>query len=143
LLLAIANSRSCFRNFLRLPDSLIRFSLLSPKLRELAVMRLAQQAGSEYEWELHVRYALAAGISEAELACLKTGAIDTCGLSELDRLAIQFTDEAAASALTPETFSRLAAEIGEEQVVELVVAIGWWAGLVPIVNAALDIHLTD
>ncbi len=141
LLRAIAHTRGCFRNFLRLPDALIRHSDLSPRFRELAVMRIAQQQGSEYEWKLHERYAIAAGISPSELQALSGG--EAAALGEIDRLVIRFVDDALAGTLSDETFALVAKRIGEEDVVELVLVVGWWAGLVPFVNAALDVHLTD
>jgi alkylhydroperoxidase family enzyme len=143
LLRAVAHSEGCFRNFLRLPDSLIRFSRLSPKLREIVVMRIAQQQGSEYEWSLHERYALAAGISAAELEQLRTGNVGADEFDELERLVVRFTDEALAGRTSGETFSRISAQIGEESMIELVLSLGWWAGLVPLINNALDIHLED
>lgn len=40
------------------------------KLRELMILRGAQQANSEYEWAQHLRMARNAGVSEAQIAAL-------------------------------------------------------------------------
>jgi alkylhydroperoxidase family enzyme len=143
LLRAVAHSSGCYRNFLRLPDSLIRFSKLDGRYREILVMRLANVLDSEYEWELHVRYALAAGLTQAQLDALKRGDIDGGAFDETERLIIEFTDQGLKQTISDELFAKVRDRIGDEGVVDLVLCLGWWAGLVPFVNAALDIHLDD
>ena len=49
----LAHSPSVMRNYLRLGTSLIARAELSPKLRELVILRLAKLNGSEYEWAQH------------------------------------------------------------------------------------------
>ena len=44
---------------------------LSPRLREIAILRIAQQCGSEYEFAHHIRIAQQAGLSEEEIASLQ------------------------------------------------------------------------
>jgi len=143
LLMAVAHSSGCFRNFLRLPDSLIRHSKLDAGLREIAVMRMARVLDSDYEWTLHDRYARTAGVRQDQLDALRSGDVDGGAFTETERLVIAFTDEGMKGTLSDELFAEVRERIGEESVVDLVLAIGWWAGLVPLVNKALDIHLTD
>lgn len=143
LLEVMAHSRGCFRNFLRLPDSIIRYSALDPKLREIAVMRIAQRLDSEYEWELHERYAVAAGLDADELAQLKRGQADDAAFTPLELAVIRVTDEAMDGDVTGDAFAAVRAELDEEAVVELALSLGWWAGLVPVLNNVLGITLED
>jgi alkylhydroperoxidase family enzyme len=143
LLLAVAHSRGCYRNFLRLPDSLIRFSHLDGKLREIAVMRLAQVLDSEYEWALHDRYARAAGVTDEQLEALRAGDIDGGAFDALERDVIAFADSGSKGTLSDELFARVRDRIGEEAVVDLALCVAWWGGLVPVLNSVLDIHLDD
>lgn len=143
LLEVMAHSRGCFRNFLRLPDSIIRFSALDPKLREIAVMRIAERMESEYEWELHERYAVAAGLDQSELDQLRAGSPDATQFTALELAVVQMTDEAMAGKVSDETFEAVRKELDEEQVVELALSLGWWAGLVPILNDVLGITLEN
>ncbi|MCC7366478.1 MAG: carboxymuconolactone decarboxylase family protein [Dehalococcoidia bacterium] len=141
LLEIMAHSRSCFRPFLRLPDAIIRFSALDPKLREIAVMRLAQRMDSEYEWELHERYAVAAGLDAAELAQLRAGTADATEFTPLELAVVRLADEALAGKVTDATFAEVRAGMDDEQAVELALALAWWAGLVPVLNEVLGIAL--
>lgn len=143
LLMAVAHSSGCFRNFLRLPDALIRFSKLDPKLREIAVMRMARVLDSDYEWTLHDRYARAAGMNQAQLDALWADDVDNGAFDETERLVIAFTDHGMKGTISDQLFAQLRERIGEEAIVDLVLGIGWWAGLVPLVNSALGVDLAD
>lgn len=143
LLEVMAHSRGTFRNFLRLPDAIIRYSALDPKLREIAVMRIAQRMDSEYEWELHERYAVAAGLDAAELEQLRGGNVDERAFTPLELAVVRVTDEAMAGKVSDEAFAAVRAGLDEEQVVELALSLGWWAGLVPILNDVLGIALDN
>jgi alkylhydroperoxidase family enzyme len=72
---------------------------LSPRLREIAILRIAQQCGSEYEFAHHIPIAEAVGLSQQEISSLQD--FDESPLfSELDRALIRYTD--ALAAMSPE-----------------------------------------
>src|SRR5712691_8231891 len=81
----MAHNPSLLRDWLRLATPLLTGCLaLSPRLREIAILRIAQVSGSEYEFAHHIRIAQQAGLSEEEIASLKNYD-DTELFSELDR----------------------------------------------------------
>ena len=43
-------------------------STLPPRLRELAILRVAHRTDSEYEWGQHVKIGLREGLTEDEIA---------------------------------------------------------------------------
>lgn len=143
LLLAVANSTGTFRNFLRLPNSLIGYTRLPGRLREICVLRLAHRTGSAYEWVLHEPYALKAGLTREEMAAIRDERLAATVLTPADRTIMKFTDEVLGDAVSDETFEALQAVIGTEEIVDLAVAIGWWGGMVPLVSRALGISADD
>ena len=66
---------------------------LSPRLREIAILRVAQVTGSEYEFAQHVRIAQQAGLTEDEIACLQNYD-ESEPFSDLDRAVIRYTEPA-------------------------------------------------
>ena len=63
---------------------------LSPRLRELIILRIAVLNNADYEYHAHVPHALKAGLNAAEIESVKQ---DTApAFSDLDRLVISYTD---------------------------------------------------
>ena len=62
-------------------------STLPPRLRELAILRVARRCGCAYEWVHHVKIAARAGLSEAEVEAAGRGEVAGRGKAagELDR----------------------------------------------------------
>ncbi|HSP56159.1 MAG TPA: carboxymuconolactone decarboxylase family protein [Dehalococcoidia bacterium] len=111
---------------------------LSPRLREIAILRIAQRCGSEYEFAHHIPIAEAVGVSEEEISSLQD--FDESPLfSELDRAAIRYTD--ALAAMTPDA-PDLARELkrwlSDRELVELSFCIGHW-GMVARVLVPLEV----
>ena len=75
---AIGNSPTILRNFLRLGTSLLGFGQLPPNLREIAILRIAQMTGADYEWAHHVPLAKQAGVSEEQIKLLKEWEAHDC-----------------------------------------------------------------
>jgi alkylhydroperoxidase family enzyme len=67
---AIANAPNALRNFLRLGNSLLIYGTLSPALRELAILRVAQTYDATYEWVHHLPLAEVAGVWEDQITNL-------------------------------------------------------------------------
>lgn len=99
---------------------------LSPRLRELAILRVFQKTRGEYGFAHHVRIGKQVGLTEHEIAQLS--AFDSSTLfSDLDRAVIRYVDAATdladgASALA----SKLTPSLSEREVMELTMCIGHW-----------------
>jgi 4-carboxymuconolactone decarboxylase len=126
--------------FLPFNTRLLLRSTLPPRLRELAILRVARRSGCAYEWAHHARIAAKAGLSEAEIEAAGNGevigadgvdvgdkpdVVNRVGGSELDRAVLDAVDELAGGCnLSDRTWGTLAAHLGERQLMDLVFTIG-------------------
>jgi AhpD family alkylhydroperoxidase len=134
--------------FLPFNTRLLLRSTLPPRLRELAILRVARRTGCAYEWAHHVRIAAKAGLSEAEIEAAGNGKAigpgeasernETGGNSvtdvmgggelarpELDGAVVRAVDELAEGCnLSDRTWSTLAAHLDERQLMDLVFTVG-------------------
>ncbi len=115
-------------------------SALSPRLREIAILRVGWRCRSRYEFAQHVLFARSAGLTDAEIGALAGGDAGP-GWSELDRLVLDVVDELhAAHDLTDETWDRVAGLLPVGEVVDLLSVIGrYWT--VSVVANALRLDL--
>ena len=96
------------RRWLVFASHILSKSTLSARDREIAILRTGWLARSNYEWGQHVLIARQAGISDDEIRLAKTGP-DTAGVTQLDRLLLQATDELHSDAhITDDTWQGLA-----------------------------------
>jgi AhpD family alkylhydroperoxidase len=99
-------------------------STLPPDLRELAVLRVAELNGAEYEWTAHEPVARRAGMTGAQLAAVRVGG-DVGVLDERQRAVIAYTDAMTRDIAVPDAlFELVRAHFDERQVVELTVTVG-------------------
>jgi AhpD family alkylhydroperoxidase len=131
-----------------------RRSTLPPRVRELAILRVAWRRRCRYEWAQHVRIAAKAGVTPQEIALVRAGdapggagGAGTADALALARLVIGAVDELDDnSRLSDQTYQALAAEFGEQQLMDLVFTIGTYVLLAMAFNAfglELDPGLDD
>ncbi len=97
---------------------------LSPRQRELLVLRVAAIRDSTYEWRQHVVLAADAGITDEEVGWLAEGP-DAPGWSPLDGAMVRAVDELIADAtITDATWAVLAGSLGAQQLMDLVFTVG-------------------
>ncbi|HEX6493056.1 MAG TPA: carboxymuconolactone decarboxylase family protein [Candidatus Dormibacteraeota bacterium] len=97
---------------------------LSPRDRELAILRTGWLCRSEYEWGQHVLLARRAGITDEEIAQVQRGA-DAGGWTELESALLRAADELHAGACIGDaTWAVLAAHLDERQLIEVPMLIG-------------------
>ncbi|MFC2032855.1 carboxymuconolactone decarboxylase family protein [Chloroflexota bacterium] len=114
------------RNFMRLGGSLLGKAELSPKLRELAILRIAQLAGSEYEWAQHYLIALEVGVRQEQTEAISQWQ-DLTNFNDEERAVLQYTDEVTHNVeVRDETFRKLRQHLSEKGIVELTLSIGYW-----------------
>src|SRR5207253_5625086 len=95
-------------------------STLSPRERELLVLRVSAVRQAEYEWVQHVVQGGDAGLSPDEIARIATGP-DAPGWSALDAAMLRAVDELIRDArVSNATWSGLAAELDVQQLMDLV-----------------------
>jgi alkylhydroperoxidase family enzyme len=99
-------------------------STLTPRQRELLVLRVAAVRGSEYEWAQHVVLAGDAGLEPEEIERVAAGP-DAPGWSPVERALVAAADELVADALISDaTWDVLAAELDDRQLMDLVFTVG-------------------
>jgi alkylhydroperoxidase family enzyme len=139
----IANSsEAVFHNFSRLGNSLMTRGKLDKKLREIAILRNARVCGSLYEYTQHVPIAKAAGLSDEQIAAVDNWEQAKC-FSEVERQVLRFTDEVARSVKgSRATLEALQKNLGPGEIVELIMAIGFW-GMVARILETTEVELED
>jgi alkylhydroperoxidase family enzyme len=114
----------------------LRFkTAVAPLLRELMVVRIGQLAQAEYEWKHHWPAAREAGASEAQLQALEAwqgSSLFDDGQRAVLALA---EDTGRGHGASKATMDALKAQLPPEQVVELVVIAGFYAGVSRVANS--------
>jgi alkylhydroperoxidase family enzyme len=139
----IANSSDAvFQNFSRLGNSLMTRGKLDKKLREIAILRNARVCGSLYEYTQHVPIAKSTGLSDEQIAAIDNWESAKC-FNDLERLVLRFTDEVARYVKgTRATLEALQKSLGPGEIVELIMAIGFW-GMVARILETTEVELED
>lgn len=129
-LLASRSSLNIYRTLAHHPDLYNRWSPLgqfilngssiSPRHREMAMLRMGWLCQSPYEWSQHARIAkAAAGMSEAEIRRIAEGP-GGAGWSDIDRAVLTMTDELRYDAMiSDKTWADLRKTYSDKQVMEL------------------------
>jgi len=117
-------------------------STLSPRQRELLVLRVAKLRESTYEWEQHAVLASDAGLCQDEVDRIATGP-DAPGWSVLDRAMLRAVDELVGDAMVDgETWNVLADELDPRQLIDLVFTVGAYETLA-MAFRSFDVELDD
>ena len=99
-------------------------SSLPERERELLILRTGHLFRAGYEWNKHADISRFLGMTEDEIESSKTGP-DTPGLSELDRLLLQATDELHGDAhIADATWQGLSEHLNTQQLMDLVFTVG-------------------
>ena len=97
---------------------------LTPRQRELAILRVGWNQRADYEWAHHVAIARSIGMTDQDiLAVQKTP--ESGQLSKLECLILQAADDVHhAREISATTWGALAAEFSHQQMLDLVFTIG-------------------
>jgi 4-carboxymuconolactone decarboxylase len=121
--------------FLAFNSSLLNSPVLERRPRELMVLRVAWRSGSLYEWAQHVRLAPRFGITPHEVEAIALGA-DAGVWSPLEKDLLLATDELLDRyRISDDTWSRLAEELDERQLMEVVFTVGTYTCLAMAFNS--------
>ena len=142
LVRALAHSPDGTRAFSALA-TFIRFkSRLDPRLRELAILQVGYLTRSPYEYSHHVKIGREFGVSDGDLRAL---AEETAGrqsaLEPLAKAVLRAAREMTRDlAISDTTFAALRAELDNERLVDLVMTIAVYNGVVRLL-ATLQIDV--
>jgi len=119
------------RAFLRFNGYLLYGSTLPPRLRELAILRVAHRRGCQYEWVHHVELAKRAGLTDDEITAVRSGE----PVDEFDRAVLDAVDELEEkSQLSDATWAALSQSLDERQRMDLVFTVGCYGLLAMAFN---------
>jgi alkylhydroperoxidase family enzyme len=114
----------------------LNHSSLSPRLRELVTCRTAWLYRSDYEWTKHAARARKLGVTDAEIATIRSGRYGA-GLAPLEVHALSAADQLyARTSIDDKTWAGLAAELDDRQLLDLLFLIGSYAMLAMVLNGA-------
>ena len=114
---------------------------LSPRDRELVILRVGFNWQSGYEWAQHVRIGLDCGLLDAEIERIKVGPADPAW-SDPDRALLQATDELTADAfITDKTWAALDG-LSEKQRMDLVMTVAQYTQVSMMLNS-FGVQLDD
>jgi 4-carboxymuconolactone decarboxylase len=121
ILTTFVNHPDLTKAFLKFNVHLLFNSTLPPRLRELAILRVAHRTDSAYEWVQHVRLGMREGLTESEIAAVKRGeAVD-----DFDRAVLTGVDELLDKfELSDATWSALGERFDERQRMDFVFLVG-------------------
>ena len=110
-------------------------SALSPRHRELLILRVAWRTRSEYEWGQHVVMSQSVGLSPEDFERIKSGP-DAEGWEVFDATLLRATDELLDDTmLSDEVWSALANRLSDEQMTDLIFTVGHYKMLAMALNS--------
>jgi alkylhydroperoxidase family enzyme len=110
--------------FYQLIRHALYFSTLSPRQRELLVLRVAHLRQSAYEWAQHVYQGGVAGLGPDDIDRVRTGP-GADGWTPLERALLSAADELVATArIQDATYAVLAEDLDVQQLMDVVFTVG-------------------
>ena len=101
-------------------------SSIDPRLRELAILRIAWQTGSEFEWTQHWRLAIDLGLPAADLLAARDWRHATT-LDERDRAVLAATDDVLdRGCVADASWEVMVRLLGLDQAIDIAFAIATW-----------------
>jgi len=123
----MAHAETNFRALVRLGGDILGRQQLRPKLRELAILRVANLSQARYEWVQHVPIAKAAGATVEQVAALERGDATAACFDAREQLVLRFTDELLRNVrVSDATFAAIGKELPPREIVELILAVGYY-----------------
>ena len=120
----LAHHPDLLRRWLVFGNHILSKSTLSPRDREIVILRIGWLCQAEYEWGQHVLIAKRSDITDEEIERITEGA-DAPGWGEIEQLLLRATDELHADAfISNDTWSALATHYSTQQLMDLVFTVG-------------------
>lgn len=117
--------------FLGFSRHLLFASTLPPRLREVAILRVAHRRGCVYEWVHHVDMGKAEGLTDPDIEAITRGEAS----DPTDRLILTAVDELeTTSTLGDTTWAELGKHLDEHQRMDLVFTVGSYGMLAMALN---------
>jgi 4-carboxymuconolactone decarboxylase len=120
----------------------LRFQCFDAKTREVAILTVAREMDSRFEWAAHEPQALKEGVAAQVIDAIKYRK-STQGLDEKDAAIIEFGRQILRNhKVTPEAFARVKALFAPNRLVELVLLMGNYASTATLL-CAFDMQVPE
>ena len=128
----LSNNPTAMRAFSGLGQYIRHQSILDARLRELAILQVGWVARAPYEWSHHIRIGHDFGVTDEDIrALIAETAGEPTALDSQARLVLRAAREAAAGpGVSAETYAALAEFLDEPRMVDLVMTIAFYCGVV-------------
>jgi alkylhydroperoxidase family enzyme len=120
----LARHPKLLKRWLPFANHVLFKSSLSPRHREILILRVGWLCRSEYEFAQHVVIGRRAGLTDADVQRIVDGP-DAAGWDPFEAVLVRAADELRADAFVSDaTWAALAARYGDEQLMDLVFTVG-------------------
>jgi alkylhydroperoxidase family enzyme len=138
----IARHADLYRRWIPFGNHILFKSTLSPRDREIAILRVGWLCRSGYEFAQHTVVGKRAGLNDEEIERTKAGA-DAPGWSESERLIVRATDELHQDSFIGETtWTGLSRHYNTNQLIDLVFTVGQYT-MVSMALNTFGVQLED
>ncbi len=139
----LAHAETALRPFLRFGGAILTELQLDPKLRELAILQVAAQAGARYEWVQHTAIARHLGVTDEQIAAVQQGELTAASLNETERAVVQFAAEVLEGPrVSDPTFAAVSERLSSREIVELLLTVGEYLMLARVMTT-LELEIDD
>jgi alkylhydroperoxidase family enzyme len=112
--------------FVRMGGMILNRTILDPKLRELAILRVGVLTGSDYEVHHHRRVGKEVGLTREQMDAVASGP-DSTVFDAGQRVVLAVTDAVIGQVKAPDAlFAEALEALGPEALAELVMTIGYY-----------------
>ena len=138
----LAHHPKLLKRWLVFGNHILGKNTLSPRDRELAILRVGWLCRAEYEWSQHAAIALRSGISEEEITRVSRGP-EAEGWSDQEVALLRATDELIDDAFIQDsTWKQLERFYSKEQLIDLVFTVGQY-NLVSMALNTLGVQIEE
>ncbi len=141
---ALVHSPNALRSFSGLGQFIRHRSRLDPRLREMAILQVGYVSRSPYEYSHHIKIGRDFGVSDDDIRAIELESRgETSALPPLARAVLRAARELAAGpSLSDATFAELRQGFDAECLVDLIMTISFYCGVVRLL-AALQIDVEE
>jgi len=130
----VAHAETAYGPWLQYGGALLTQLELDPLLRELAILQVAHELGSQYEWVQHAPIARAVGATGDQIEAIEAGRADDPAFDSVQSLVLRLTRTAVSEgAASEQQIAEATEQLAPRQVVELLLVIGNYTGIAMLI----------
>lgn len=108
---------------------------LSPMVRELAILQVAASTNCEYEEVQHIVIARGVGVPEDQIQAVVSQELEADCLKDHSGMLESIDHLIKSNSLTDTQYENLSSGLQDQEVVELLLVVGWYLSIALVINA--------